>query len=286
MPPLLSCQQLPTSCCSPLLLAPSLPPACCLQLPPRVCLGCQRWPWGCARLVGAGEAEVSEGWGGRGTKRKRGWETPATGDRRPAPALLFAGQPAACCSTGPAIKTVQPPSSRGSTLSHCSAARPPCPPAPRFPWISYSDLWTLAGATAVEAMGGAAHQPPFAACQDLLMAGCLHQAISHDFAVNLCTCFMASAACCVHTFKRRAPPPCCWPHATCLRLFFTPQAPMCRGAPAAATTHWTSLWPTPMGGCLMVTRMPSMSATSSTGERVCVCGGVDVVWWCGEWSVG
>lgn len=24
----------------------------------------------------------------------------------------------------------------------------------RYPWISYSDLWTLAGATAIEAMGG------------------------------------------------------------------------------------------------------------------------------------
>ncbi len=25
----------------------------------------------------------------------------------------------------------------------------------QFPWISYSDLWTLAGATAIEDMGGA-----------------------------------------------------------------------------------------------------------------------------------
>ena len=27
----------------------------------------------------------------------------------------------------------------------------------KFPWISYSDLWTLAGATAIEELGGAPH---------------------------------------------------------------------------------------------------------------------------------
>lgn len=38
---------------------------------------------------------------------------------------------------------------------------PPAPPADllepvkkKFPWISYSDLWTLGGAVAIEAMGG------------------------------------------------------------------------------------------------------------------------------------
>lgn len=28
----------------------------------------------------------------------------------------------------------------------------------RFPWISYADLWTLAGAVAVEDMGGELHE--------------------------------------------------------------------------------------------------------------------------------
>ena len=30
----------------------------------------------------------------------------------------------------------------------------------KFPWISYSDLWTLAGATAIEELGGAHSAPP------------------------------------------------------------------------------------------------------------------------------
>ena len=30
----------------------------------------------------------------------------------------------------------------------------------KYPWISYSDLWTLAGCVAVEELGGDAHTPP------------------------------------------------------------------------------------------------------------------------------
>lgn len=30
----------------------------------------------------------------------------------------------------------------------------------KYPWISYSDLWTLAGCVAVEELGGDPHTPP------------------------------------------------------------------------------------------------------------------------------
>lgn len=41
----------------------------------------------------------------------------------------------------------------------------------KFPWISYADLWTLAGATAVEEMGGACATGPVLLC-DLAWMRC------------------------------------------------------------------------------------------------------------------
>jgi catalase (peroxidase I) len=41
----------------------------------------------------------------------------------------------------------------------------------KFPWISYADLWTLAGATAIEEMGGACWA---GLCAQFCAVGCKH----------------------------------------------------------------------------------------------------------------
>lgn len=59
----------------------------------------------------------------------------------------------------------------------------------KFPWISYADLWTLAGATAIEEMGGA--------CRAGHFCGSVH-AIAHlwgePWVLNMMQCVLCSAA--------------------------------------------------------------------------------------------
>lgn len=61
----------------------------------------------------------------------------------------------ACCH--PCVRRFAPESDHGANAGLAVARKLLEPVKEKYPWISYADLWTLAGATAIEAMGGGQH---------------------------------------------------------------------------------------------------------------------------------
>ena len=111
----------------------------------------------------------------------------------------------------------------------------------KHPWISYSDLWTLAGATAIEAMGGE---------QQAGGGGGGGGRAARKRARGSASLLPAGQPAPLATQSR------------CCALL---QAPTSPGALGAATLLPSSLWPCPMAACPTATRMQSTCATSSTG---------------------
>jgi Peroxidase len=124
-----------------------------------------------------------------------------------------------------------------------------------YPWISYADLWTLAGAVAIEAMGGAAHA--------YTITHCWAAAAAPGTRAGICIISQQPGWCLVSatyttssslTFSGLSP--------RCPAARVGPQAHMCRGAQAASTSPTAT--PAPQtAACLMRHRARAMSVKSS-----------------------